>query len=172
MRVVGVMLTAAVVGLAGCGGEDKAEAPAAGASGGDAAATVAAPAGGGGEEVTSVAAATSMVPKMKPGQWRLVSRTNDQTMPEITQCVTAESPTWDANQAGGTCADFRARKQGDAVVMTANCEAPGGGMSMETRLTGDFQTRYTIDTTIRQPGNPAAPLTRISMTGTYVGPTC
>lgn len=165
-----ITLTATALLLAGCGERaDKEARPTASSS------DQAAPAGVGessGPEVRTVAEANALVPNRKLGEWRMTSATNGQQMPEYKECATEKNQAWDANLNGGTCGDFHARRQGDAVVMTAVCEAPMGDTTMETRITGDLQSSYAVDTTISNPSNSAAPLTKVKVTGTYVGPTC
>ena len=99
-------------------------------------------------------------------------------MPPQEICITEEQnqqeQTWDPKSAGAGCPDFRARRQGDAIVLTANCpsEQAGTTVQMQSRITGDFQTAYRIESTMRQtpapPSGPAEVSTFLDMK--YLGP--
>lgn len=180
MRAIGVMCVgAAALALAACGqGDDGADSAGAAAESSTPAAANAPAAGGQVREARTAEAVSAMIPKRRAGKWRMQMGLGGQaSMPPQEICMTEEQvqnePTWDPGQAGAGCPDFRARRQGDTIVMTANCpNGQGGSVQMESRLTGDFQNRYRIESVMRQnpapAGQPAEIRTFLDMT--YVGP--
>jgi hypothetical protein len=161
MRAMGVMcLGAAVLAVAACdrGGETGEGTSAAGGTSTSAPAN-AGPAAGGG---TTLEAVKSMMAKRRAGKWQMSMGSGAGTTPPQEICITEEQnreqPAWDPMQAGAGCPDFRSRRQGDAIVMTANCPTGqgAGSVQMESRIIGDFQSSYRIESTIRQNPAPAA----------------
>jgi hypothetical protein len=126
-------------------------------------------------EATTAEAAKAMVPKVKPGKW-MISTTlpGGATAPAYAACITEEKANegvWDPKQNGAGCQEFRARREGDAVVMRGVCTSPEGKMTMESRLSGDFQTSYTVETSMKQePAPPGGGEIRMTMKATYAGP--
>ena len=172
MRAIIVGSCAAVLALAACG--DKGEE--AGQSGAEqSAAGAAAPAatrGGGG---TSAADLTALAAKRRPGKWRMSMGSGANATPPTEICMTAEQiaeqPAFDPKQAGANCPDYRAQRQGDAILMTATCADANGSVRMETKLIGDFETRYRMESLMKmQPasGPPAEVRTFLDMQ--YLGP--
>ncbi|HEX8568339.1 MAG TPA: DUF3617 family protein [Caulobacteraceae bacterium] len=162
MRAIGKMCVgAAVLALAACGqGNEGGEgATAAGDSSTAASANAGAGAAAGGG--TTIEAVTSMMEARKAGKWQMsmgMAGMPQGAPQEI--CITEEQnqqeQTWDPKQAGAGCPDFRARRDGGAIVMTANCpsDTGAGSMQIESRITGDFQSAYRIETAMRQTPAP------------------
>ena len=161
MRATGVMCVgAAVLALGACGQGNEGGEGAKAAGDSSSAASANAPAAGGG---TTIEAVTSMMEARKAGKWQMsmgMAGMPQGAAQEI--CITEEQnqqeQTWDPKQAGAGCPDFRARRDGGAIVMTANCpsETGAGSMQIESRITGDFQSAYRIETTMRQTPAPQA----------------
>ena len=157
MRAMGVMLAGAMLALAACGEQGGGESA---AGGGDAAGTAPAARSGGGGAVT-VEQIKEMGAKRKAGKWRMsMGMTGAPSMPPQEICITpeqnAEQQTWDPNQAGGGCPGFQVTRQGDAIVTKATCPSEGGSTYMESKITGNFETAYRVETLIRQTPAPAA----------------
>ena len=173
MRAISVLLAGAALALAACGDKGDGDKSAAAADSG-AGAAGSAPSGGGGE-ATTADAAKAMVPRVRPGKWMIATTLpGGQAAPAYEACITeekADEGVWDPKQNGAGCQEFRARKQGDAVVMNAVCTSAEGKMTMNTRITGDFQTVYAVETVMKQePAPPGGGEVRIGMRATYAGP--
>ena len=178
MRALGVICAgAAVLALAGCGqGENGGGegATAAGENSSGASANA-----GGVREARTAEAVTAMIAKRRPGKWRMSMGLGDTASTPPTEiCLTQEQidnePAFDPKQSGAACPDFRARRQGDTIVMTATCpDDQGGSTYLESKLIGDFQTRYRVESLIRRTaganGPPGGEM-RTFLDMTYVGP--
>ena len=176
MRAFGVMCVgAAVLALAACGqgeGGDGGEgATAAGDSSTAASANANVAAGGG----TTVEAVQSMMAKRRAGKWRMSMGMGETMTPPTEICITEEQnreqAAWDPKQSGAGCPDFRARRQGDAILMNANCpDGQGGSVQMETKLIGDFETRYRVESLMRRVGGAQPGEVRTVLDMQYLGP--
>ena len=156
IRVVGAVLAgAAMLGLGACnqsGGEEAAagaDATAAADSSAAASATAAAPASDAG---------AAGGPTLRPGLWRNV--VTDPTGGTSTNetCVRAggDSKPVSGLEGATNCGNPATTREGGAWVTRATCSAGEGtpGGTVETRTTGDFQSRYTVDAVMRMTGGP------------------
>ena len=125
-------------------------------SGGDAAANK------GGSAAAPAAAAAMDGPK--PGLWRITTSTD--AMPAgpapttVETCVTNasfEAPATTASAPGVDCTTQAFSRQGDAMVGSTTCTMQGGMKTeVNTRVTGDFSSRYTMVATSKVTGAPMA----------------
>ena len=175
MRAITVAACAAVLALAACGDKGEQAGESAAGSGESSTASAAAPAGAG-SGGASAAELTALSAKRRPGKWRMSMGSGANATPPTEICMTAEQiaeqAPFDPNQSGAACPGYSARRQGDTILMSATCpDGQGGSMRFETKLIGDFETRYRVESLIRtQPasGQPADIRTFLDMQ--YVGP--
>lgn len=149
----------AALGLAGC----SPGAPATDAAGTPAADSTAAPA-------AEIPAAMAEGPAA--GKWRVTTTAMGQTMPPSETCYTKQVSFEDAEkmqqQSGVTCSEQSYKREGDAFVGHSVCAMDIGGKKMTTtsdvRVTGDFNTRYTMDMTNRMDPPPMPGMEEQKMT--------
>jgi hypothetical protein len=125
------------------------------------------------------ASGESAVPKPKIGKWKMtMDIAGMPTKQTVAVCVT-QAMLDDMNgyaQASGAanCSTNTTTREGAAVVTRAVCEAqggPGGGTNtIVTRAVGDFNSRYTVETSITtDPPSPTGPMTTSTL-AEYMGP--
>jgi hypothetical protein len=149
--------------LAACSGENS-EAPAADAADGAAgpSAEAPAPAAAGSE----LAAAEMEGPR--PGKWRIAVEAMGQTMPATETCI--EQTTFadmqeTQQQAGVTCSENTMRREGRDIVGHSVCTIENMTITSDTRISGDFNTAYTMEVTSKM---DPAPMPSMAETKTVV----
>ncbi|HWL06024.1 MAG TPA: DUF3617 family protein [Xanthobacteraceae bacterium] len=120
-------------------------------------------------------AAALELPQRKPGLWDLKVEAEGGAMPvtSVQQCVDAES---DAQlQAMGTamtaqmCPGQQMTRDGDTITVTSACTIDGREVRVNSIITGDFQSAYTMKVAFEgdglQPGTPR----NMTVTSTWTG---
>jgi hypothetical protein len=164
MRLV-FAAAAAALGLAACGPSEPAS---------DTASTATPSA-----DTTAPAAAAPATPATPPaiegpaaGKWRMTVTAMGQTMPATEQCFDKQVSLEEAEKmqqtAGITCSEQSYRKEGDAWIGHSVCTMQGAGTPMkvtqDSRVTGDFSSRYTIDMTSKMDPPPMPSMAEQKMT--------
>jgi hypothetical protein len=152
-----------MLALAACGEQGGGEGAASGGEAAGAAPAAKSGSGGGlgGGGAMTVEQIKEMGSKRKPGKWRMsLGMAGVPSMPPQEICITpeqlAEQEAWDPKQAGGGCPGFQVIRQGDAIVTKATCPSEAGGSTyLESKITGNFETAYRVETLIRQTPAPA-----------------
>lgn len=158
MRVGLCVAAVLCVALAACSPKEKA---------GDAASANAA--GGG------AAAAPSDIPKPKLGKWKMTMNIPGMAEAQsVSVCLTADMIDDMNNYAKASgqtdCSENSTRREGAAVVTRAVCKSRGMTSTIVTRAEGDFNSRYTVETSIAtDPPSPTGPSTTRTL-AEYVGP--
>jgi hypothetical protein len=86
-----------------------------------------------------------------PGQWRMTTIVGGQAMPPVEVCykerVTFAEAQKMQDQAGFTCSENTYKRDGAAVLGHSVCfmEETKTKMVTDTRITGDFNTAYTME---------------------------
>jgi hypothetical protein len=112
----------------------------------------------------------------KPGKWKMTTVMSAMPQP-ITAEVCIEKTTsfkemQSANQqAGVTCTEQTLTRQGDAYVGHSSCTHQGGKVTIDSRFSGDFSSRYTMEskTVMDPPPNPAMREMTMSVTAERMG---
>ena len=99
-----------------------------------------------------------------PGLWRITTSTDAMPAgpaPTTTEtCVahaTFETPNVTNSAPGVDCTSAGFHREGDAMVGSTTCTMQGGMKTeVNTRVTGDFNTRYTMVATSKVTGTPVA----------------
>lgn len=131
---------------------------------------------GGGSAAAPGAAASLNGPK--PGLWRIT--TSIDAMPAAPAPTTAEvcvtqatfeAPAGAASSPGMDCTVGAFTRNGDAMVSSTTCTMQGGMKTdVSTRVTGDFNSRYTMVATSKVTGAPMAmPDTVVTMNAERIG---
>lgn len=121
-------------------------------------------------------AAAPQVSGPKPGKWRMTTQIANMPQPvTVETCVTntsfAEMQT-SQQQAGVTCTEQSFRRDGADFVAHAACAYEGGmKATIDSRFSGDFNSRYTMEsTTVMDPApNPAMRENTIKVTAERLG---
>jgi hypothetical protein len=168
MRLALTIAALTALGLAAC--DSKPAADGATASDPAAATTPAAPA---------ATAAAAGIEGPAAGKWRMTMTTMGQTMPASELCYEKQVSFAEAEkmqqQAGVTCSEQSYRRDGDAFVGHSVCTMDAGGapvkVTTETRVTGDFSSKYTIDMTSKMDPPPMPSMTeqKISIVSERIG---
>jgi hypothetical protein len=106
------------------------------------------------------------------GKWRMTVSAMGQAMPPTEYCYTKQVSLEEAEkmqQASGiTCSEQSYRKDGDAWIGHSVCSMPGAGTPMkvtqDSRVTGDFSSKYTIDIISRMDPPPMPSMAEQKMT--------
>lgn len=161
MRIVMSLALAALLAAA-CSKKEDAAAPAA-----DAAKPADAPA---------AAAAAPDIEGPKPGKWRMTTELAAAPQPVVVETCLAKTSFEEMQtaqqQAGVTCAEQTFKREGADYVAHASCTYPGGmKATIDSRFTGDFQTRYVMESkTVMDPApTPAMKETTIKVTAERLG---
>lgn len=139
--------------LAGCSKKDDAE---------KATATAEAPAAERAGGVGAGGGAPAGMPKPRTGKWRLTTAMPDMPvrMPAQEVCFTEQmvnDTEWSKGQMPKDmdCSEMSTRFVGGAIVSHSVCKVNGVTMTSDVRTSGDFQNRYTVETSSSM--NPAPP---------------
>ncbi len=118
----------------------------------------------------------------RPGLWRVITRApglpEGAAMPAIETCVTRQDFS-DMQRAPGQdmpddvrCSEQSFRRDGDAMVGHSVCDMPGGVRTVtDTRVTGDFSRRYSMEVRTRMTPAPTPSMadTTLTMTAERIG---
>jgi hypothetical protein len=153
MRVSLTFAALAALGLAACDSKPADDA----ATTGDA--TASAPAGPAAPEPAASAALAADMEGPAAGKWRVtISSEGMPAMPSevcyATKTTLAEAQKMQQD-AGVACSEQSYRREGDAIVAHHVCTVQGMKMTTDMRVTGDFNTRYTMDMTSTMDPPPA-----------------
>lgn len=121
-------------------------------------------------------AAAPQISGPKPGKWRMTTQIANMPQPvTVETCVTntsfAEMQT-SQQQAGVTCTEQSFRRDGADFVAHAACTYEGGmKATIDSRFSGDFNSRYTMESkTVMDPApTPAARENTIKVTAERIG---
>lgn len=160
-------VTVAALGLAACGPSEPVA---------DSTATVADPAAPVAPDATPPAAAME---GPAAGKWRVTITAMGQSLPATETCYTQQTSLAEAEkiqrQAGVTCSEQSYRREGDAWIGHSVCTMDNVGspmtMTSDTRVTGDFASKYTMDITSRidPPPMPNMAEQKMTMTAERIG---
>ncbi|HEX5007199.1 MAG TPA: DUF3617 family protein [Hyphomonadaceae bacterium] len=167
-----IAAAAAALGLAACGQSEPAA---------DSAST-AAPAADGAAPAPAAPAPAAMPATVEgpaAGKWRMTITAMGQTMPPTETCYAKQVSLEEAEKmqqsAGITCSEQSYRKEGDAWIGHSVCSMPGAGTPMkvtqDSRVAGDFSSKYTIDITSKMdpPPMPSMAEQKITITAERIG---
>jgi hypothetical protein len=152
-----VMMVVACAALAACspGGDKaapkKAEGPAVAASGGD------------------------VMPKPRVGKWKMTMDIAGMPAKQsvaicLTQTMIDDMKGYAQASGASNCSTNETKREGEAVVTRAVCQAATGTNTIVTRAVGDFNSRYTVETSITSdPPSPTGPVTSSTL-AEYLGP--
>lgn len=113
----------------------------------------------------------------KPGLWRITTRMSGMpegmATPSVETCMRQESfadlrrgPDGRAPE-GVRCGEQTFRREGNAMVGHSVCDMPNGVRAVsDTRVTGDFDRRYTMEVKTRMTPAPAPSMAETTMTVT------
>lgn len=86
----------------------------------------------------------------KPGKWKMTTVMAAMPQPVTMEvCIpkTSFKEMQTANQqAGVTCTEQTLTRQGGDYVGHSSCTHPGGKMTIDSRFSGDFSSKYTMET--------------------------
>jgi len=112
-----------------------------------------------------------------PGLWRIATRMSGMpegmATPAVETCMKQESfaemqrgPDGQMPE-GVSCSEQTFRREGDAMVGHSVCDMPNGVRAVsDTRVTGDFASRYTMEVRTRMTPAPAPSMAETTMTMT------
>jgi hypothetical protein len=133
-------------------------------------------AGGTAADGAPVAAADGgAMPKPKIGKWKMtMDIAGMPTKQSVAICVTQqmidEMKGYAQASGAANCTTNNTAREGQAVVTRAVCEAQGSSNTIVTRAVGDFNSRYTVETSITSdPPSPTGPVTSSTL-AEYMGP--
>jgi len=157
------------LGLAACGPSEPAANDAASTDRADEPAAPAAPA----------VAAAPAIEGPAAGKWRVTMTSMGQTLPATETCYAEQVSIAEAQkmqqQAGVSCSEQTYRRDGDAWIGHSVCTMDNAGspmtMTSDTRVTGDFASKYSMDITskIDPPPMPNMAEQKITMTAERIG---
>jgi hypothetical protein len=92
-------------------------------------------------------------PPRKPGLWEQTVQSDRSPTPLVTQwCFDAESdkrtPVLPRPRRAGLCQKFAIHKDGDSYTVDTACSANGASITSHAVITGDFTSKYTINSTV------------------------
>ncbi len=128
------------------------------------------------EPAAPAPAAAPQVSGPKPGKWRMTTQIANMPQPvTVETCVTntsfAQMQT-SQQQAGVTCTEQSFRRDGADFIAHAACTYEGGmKATIDSRFSGDFNSRYTMESkTVMDPApTPAARENTIKVTAERIG---
>lgn len=106
-----------------------------------------------------------------PGLWRVTTRMSGMPAgmdaPPIETCIreaTFESPQTAPQTPGMTCDQQSFRREGDAMLGHSVCTSADGARTViDTRVTGDYSRRYTMEVTSTTTPAPTPSMAEVSM---------
>jgi len=110
-----------------------------------------------------VAAAGFNLPPRKPGQWEMKIQVDTAAMPPqiIRMCLDAETDKMLNDRFGGLAANMctkqEQRTEGDSIILDSECALGQMQSSTHTVVTGDFNSAYTMKTTVHMSGQRDSP---------------
>lgn len=166
MRVSLTIAALAALGLAACDSKPAADSTA--PTGDSTAATAAAPAA---PEPAASAALAAEMEGPAAGKWRMTVSMMGASPPPNEVCYEKQVSFAEAEkmqqQAGVTCSEQSYRREGDALIGHSVCSMDAGGTPMkvttDTRITGDFSSKYTMDMTSKMDPPPMPSMTEQKM---------
>jgi len=124
----------------------------------------------------SAPAAAPTVDAPRPGLWRVTTSMAGLpagvAMPSVETCVTGQSFAQMQKDAARMpadidCTDQTFRREGDVLIGHAVCTLPDGSKSeTDTRVSGDFNSRYTMEVKSRMTPAPSPDMAETTMTMT------
>ncbi|MBB3972894.1 DUF3617 domain-containing protein [Hansschlegelia beijingensis] len=120
-----------------------------------------------------VAAAGFNLPPRKPGQWEMKIQVDTAAMPPqiIRMCLDAETDKMLNDRFGGMaasmCSKQEQRTDGDSIILDSQCSLGQMHAVTHSVITGDFNSAYTMKTSVEMTGQRDAPgaLDRVSPQG-------
>lgn len=101
-------------------------------------------------EAVGAAPALADMEGPKPGKWKMTTVMAAMPQPVTMEvCIpkTSFKEMQTANQqAGVTCTEQTLTRQGGDYVGHSSCTHPGGKMTIDSRFSGDFSSKYTMET--------------------------
>ena len=101
-------------------------------------------------ETASAAPALAELEGPKPGKWKMTTVMAAMPQPVTMEvCIpkTSFKEMQTANQqAGVTCTEQTLTRQGGDYVGHSTCTHPGGKVTIDSRFSGDFSSKYTMET--------------------------
>ncbi len=121
--------------------------------------------------VSMAIAATSEVPKRKPGHWEITTVAPVSGMTKTTICVGPDDDIM--TPEGADCTDPKLTPLNEGVIVDVTCTDPQGKQTISATFTGDFETRYhaTLKTTFDPPLGAIRNM-GVNIDGKYLGPDC
>lgn len=136
-------------------------------------------AGGTKPDDAAVASESGVMPKPKVGKWKMTMDiagmpTKQSVAICLTQAMIDDMKGYAQSSGAANCTTNDTTREGQAIVTRAVCEAAGenGGAksTIVTRAVGDFNSRYTVETSITSdPPSPTGPMTSSTL-AEYMGP--
>ena len=123
----------------------------------------------------AAAADSSAMPKPKIGKWKMTMDIAGMPVKQsvaicVTQQMIDEMKGYAQSSGASHCTTNETKREGDAVVTRAVCQADSGTNAIVTRAVGDFNSRYTVETSITSdPPSPTGPMTSSTL-AEYMGP--
>ena len=112
----------------------------------------------------------------KPGKWKMTTNLSAAPKPVTVETCVAQTSFKDMDaakqQAGVTCSEQSYRREGADIVGHSVCTIQGGmKVTSDTRISGDFNSRYTIEgkTTMDPAPTPAMKETTMKITAERLG---
>jgi hypothetical protein len=122
-----------------------------------------------------VVAPPELVDGPAAGKWKITTAMAGQTMPSQEICYHKQVSFAEAQemqqQAGVTCTEQSYKREGGVMVGHSVCTANGTKMTTDMRVTGDMNTKYTMDmtTSMDPPPMPSMAETKMSITMERLG---
>ena len=126
-------------------------------------------------EAVGAAPALADMEGPKPGKWKMTTVMAAMPQPVTMEvCIpkTSFKDMQTANQqAGVTCTEQTLTRQGSDYVGHSSCTHPGGKMTIDSRFSGDFSSKYTMETktVMDPPPTPAMKEMIMSVTAERLG---
>ena len=112
----------------------------------------------------------------KPGKWKMTTNLSAAPKPVMVETCVAQTSFKDMDaakqQAGVTCSEQSYRREGADIVGHSVCTIQGGmKVITDSRISGDFTSRYTVDAkTVMDPApTPAMKETTMKITAERIG---
>lgn len=109
----------------------------------------------------------------KPGKWKMTTVMAAMPKPITMEvCIPKTSfKEMQGAQAGMTCTEQTLTRQGGDYVGHSSCTHPGGKVTIDSRFSGDFSTKYTMETktVMDPPPNPAMKEMTMTVTAERLG---